>query len=130
MAQETGTIVWHDLTVGDAPAVRDFYSAVVGWTATPHGMGDYDDYVMHTADTGDTVAGVCHARGSNAALPPQWLLYVQVSDVAAACDAARGNGGDVVDGPRPMGGSVFAVVRDPAGAVMALIEPIPATRQE
>lgn len=25
-----GTIMWHDLTVPDAEAVRDFYAAVVG----------------------------------------------------------------------------------------------------
>ncbi|MFB3107254.1 MAG: hypothetical protein ACE1ZA_20350, partial [Pseudomonadales bacterium] len=27
------------------------------------------------------VAGICHARGSNANLPPQWLIYINVADV-------------------------------------------------
>ena len=26
-----GTVVWSDLTVADAGALRDFYAAVVGW---------------------------------------------------------------------------------------------------
>ena len=28
---EPGTIAWADLTVADAPAVRDFYATVAGW---------------------------------------------------------------------------------------------------
>ncbi len=31
---EVGTVGWMDLTVPDAPALRDFYSAVVGWTSS------------------------------------------------------------------------------------------------
>jgi hypothetical protein len=31
-------------------------------------------------------------------------------------------GGQVLDGPRPMGSKQFCVIRDPAGAVAALIE--------
>ena len=34
-----GTIVWWDLTVPDAAAVRDFYARVVGWTSRDHPMG-------------------------------------------------------------------------------------------
>ena len=30
-------------------------------------------------------------------------------------------GGQVIDGPREMGGQTFCVIRDPAGAVAALI---------
>ena len=68
-----GTIIGFDLTVPDAEAVRDFYAAVVGWQPEPFDMGDYADYFMTSPATGDTVAGVCHARGGNAGLPPQWL---------------------------------------------------------
>jgi predicted enzyme related to lactoylglutathione lyase len=34
-------IVWHDLTVDDADELREFDSAVVGWTPEPVPMGDY-----------------------------------------------------------------------------------------
>ncbi|MBL4848131.1 MAG: hypothetical protein JKY65_21655 [Planctomycetes bacterium] len=36
-----GTVGWVDLTVQDAPALRDFYEKVVGWTSSAHSMGDY-----------------------------------------------------------------------------------------
>ena len=117
-----GSIGWTDLTVPDAEAVRDFYTRVTGWQAQPLNMGEYSDYVMVARD-GSGVAGVCHARGSNADLPPQWLVYIVVEDVdAAAAECAR-LGGTVVAGPRPMGGGRFCVIRDPAGAVCALFAP-------
>lgn len=117
-----GTIVWRDLTVDNADGVRDFYSEVVGWDVKPHPMGEYDDYEMVAKSTGETIAGVCHARGSNAGVPPQWLMYVLVEDVVVSAARCEASGGKVVDGPRMMGKQNFCVVQDPAGAVLALIE--------
>ena len=119
---EPGSIVWHDLTVPNAREVKDFYEKVVGWKSSEHPMGDYADFNIEKPRSGDCIAGVCHARGANASIPPQWLIYVAVEDVEASARACRANGGEVVDGPRPMGGQKFCVVRDPAGAVLALIE--------
>lgn len=118
--QPEGAVVWADLTVPDAEATRDFYADVVGWQVKSHAMGDYDDYELLAAD-GRSVAGVCHARGSNADMPPQWLLYVVVDDAAAAADRCRAAGGEVVTGPRAMGGQQIVVVKDPAGAMLALV---------
>jgi len=115
-----GRIEWLDLTVGDAPRIRDFYADVVGWKAADVDMGNYADYCMNLP-TGDTIAGVCHARGENANLPPQWLVYVRVESVAASSEACIKKGGKVLDGPRRMGGSDFCVIEDPVGAVMALL---------
>ncbi len=47
-----GSVVWRDLTVPNADAVRKFYSAVVGWASSPQSMGDYDDYNMQIPATG------------------------------------------------------------------------------
>ena len=71
-----GQITWRDLTVPNAQEVRDFYSGVVGWDWSGQNMGGYDDFNMLSPETGETVAGICHARGSNAHLPPQWLVYL------------------------------------------------------
>ncbi|MGD2136016.1 MAG: VOC family protein [Gemmatimonadales bacterium] len=118
-----GTIAWHDLTVPDAERLRDFYSAVIGWTAAPVNMGGYNDFTMLPPASEDAVAGVCHARGSNADLPPQWLVYFVVDDVELSADACHAGGGTVLVGPRELGGGRFSVIRDPAGAVCALYQP-------
>jgi uncharacterized protein len=118
---DPGSISWQDLTVADADAIRDFYQAVVGWKAEPVSVGSYADFVMN-AD-GTPVAGVCHARGVNSDIPPQWLIYITVEDLDHSLDECRRLGGSLVAGPRSYGGGRFCVIKDPAGAVCALYQP-------
>ena len=118
-----GSYSWIDLSVANAEQIRDFYSAVVGWTSSPHSMGDYDDFCMQTPDDGQTVAGICHARGPNAQLPAQWLIYIHVDDLAQSLERCTSNGGKILSGPRTQGDSQFAVIEDPAGACVALYQP-------
>ncbi len=46
---EPGAVGWVDITVDDAPALRDFYTHVVGWSPEEVPMGDYRDYSMRDA---------------------------------------------------------------------------------
>jgi predicted enzyme related to lactoylglutathione lyase len=116
-----GRIGWTDLTVDDAPAIRNFWAAVAGWKADPVSMGEYSDFNM-TASDGTPAAGVCHARGVNADWPSVWLSYVVIPDLERSLEAASRLGGEVVAGPRGPDGGRIAVVRDPAGAILALWE--------
>lgn len=119
-----GTIAWTDLTVPDAEGLRDFYATVVGWVPSPVDMGAYSDFNMTTPDDDTPVAGVCHARGGNADLPAQWLNYVIVADLDHSVRQCETLGGSIVSPVRDMGATGrYAVIRDPAGAVLALFEP-------
>ncbi|HEX7182825.1 MAG TPA: VOC family protein [Thermoanaerobaculia bacterium] len=121
---EIGSIGWVDLTVENADKVRDFYKEVVGWGTTPVGMGEYSDYCMDEPGSGKSVAGVCHARGTNAGLPPQWLIYITVEDLDRSITRCTDLGGKVIAGPKGMGPQGrYCVIQDPAGAVAALFEP-------
>lgn len=121
MKKPLGSIVWTDLTVDNAVEVRDFYSKVVGWKHQGLSMGDYEDYVMKPNEDDGGATGICHARGANANIPAQWMIYVSVADVEASVKACVDNGGKVLDGPRKIGKNDFAVIQDPAGAVMGII---------
>jgi len=116
-----GSITWRDLTVKDAKKVRDFYSKVVGWKASLVDMGGYNDFNMNLPGSGETVAGICLARGPNAKLPPQWLIYITVADVDESAKRCVALGGKIIDGLKPMGEYRFCVIQDPAGAVAALM---------
>lgn len=116
-------VTWQDLTVADAPKLRDFYAAVVGWKFEQVSMQGYSDFSMIAPATGETVAGICHARGINAAIPPQWLIYITVEDVDAAAAKCKSLGGEIVVAPKPVGDGQFCVIRDPAGAICALYSP-------
>jgi uncharacterized protein len=119
-----GTINWTDLTVPNAEEVRDFYAAVVGWKPEPLSMGEYSDFVMATPESGTPVAGVCHARGTNAGLPAQWLVYITVEDVDRSIARCIELGGKVLAGPKGVGDQGrYCVIQDPAGAVAALYAP-------
>jgi predicted enzyme related to lactoylglutathione lyase len=116
-----GTISWQDLTVEDAERVRDFYQSVVGWAPKAINMGGYSDFVMRGSD-GD-VAGICHARGGNADLPPVWLIYITVEDLDHSIGECQRLGGTLLGTPRGYGGGRYCVIKDPAGAVCALYQP-------
>ena len=116
-----GRIEWMDLSVVDASRVKDFYCAVVGWDSSEVDMGSYSDFNINLPGTHNTVAGLCHARGNNANLPSQWLIYVRVENVKESVTKCEKLGGKVLSGPRRMAGSNFCVIQDPAGAVLALM---------
>lgn len=116
-----GSIGWADLTVPDASPLRDFYSSVVGWNVDPVDMGGYQDFCMQRPDDGAATAGICHARGPNAGLPPQWLVYFTVADLDASIARCAERGGKILVPPRQMGSQGrFCVIVDPAGAICAL----------
>jgi len=120
---EIGKIGWIDMTVADAAGMRDFYKTVVGWETDDVDMGGYSDYVMKMPASGDGVAGVCHAKGSNADLPSGWLIYIIVADVEQSAAACGANGGKVVLTPRDLAGGRFCVIEDPGGSIAALYQP-------
>lgn len=119
-----GSIVSADLTVENADGIRDFYQSVVGWGVEEMAMEDgdetYTDYVMKDAD-GDWVGGVCHHRGANQGIPPQWIVYFNVQDIATSMQRCLDLGGTVVKESRNQAGECqYVIIRDPAGAVLGL----------
>jgi predicted enzyme related to lactoylglutathione lyase len=121
--KKTGSIDWVDLTVKDAAEVRNFYQEVVGWQAAEVNMGSYNDYCMNEPATGKPIAGICHASGVNADIPPVWLIYITVEDLEKSAAKCVELGGQVIADPRQAGQhGRFCVIRDTAGAVVGLFE--------
>lgn len=123
-ASSVGRIAWLDLTVADGSATRDFYAQVVGWSVQDLEMEDggerYADYMLLGGD-GSPAAGVCHARGVNADLPPVWMLYLPVGDLAESLRRVQEEGGTVVKATRGEDGKyVYAAIQDPVGVYLAL----------
>ena len=118
------TLAVSDLTVENADEVKDFYSQVVGWQADLVDMGGYHDFNMCSPETDTPAAGICYARGVNADLPAQWLIYIVVADLDASIARCRDLGGEIVAGPKQLGERArYCVIQDPAGAVAALYAP-------
>lgn len=125
MAQHIGHILWADLTVPDADKVKDFYAEVVGLLPEPLDMGGYSDYMMKAdgeAPAPGGAVGVCHARGGNADLPAQWLLYFGVADLDKSLEAVDRLGGKRRSAIKSYGDDRYCAIEDPAGAVCAIFE--------
>lgn len=122
---KVGRIAWLDLTVSDASTTREFYRQVVGWAVQNIEMKDsgehYADFNM-LDEAGNPAAGICHARGENLGLPPVWMIYLPVDDLAESLRRVQENGGNVIKAMQGKDGEyTYAVVQDPAGACLALM---------
>jgi predicted enzyme related to lactoylglutathione lyase len=119
-----GAIVSADLTVSNADETLAFYQAVIGWGTEGLPMKDeqgaYADHVVKD-DQENWVGGICHRRGMNANLPAGWVIYVQVEDIAHSLERCQELGGEVLKKSHLKNGDLqYAVIKDPAGAILAL----------
>ena len=123
-AGSVGRIAWLDLTVQDADTTRDFYREVVGWSVQDVEMRDgderYADYCMLGID-GNGAAGVCHARGGNRGLPPVWLIYLPVGDLAESLRIVGEEGGSVIRETATGSQVAYAIIQDPVGVSLGLV---------
>lgn len=119
-----GAIVSADLTLPNAEEIRTFYAEVIGWNVEEMQLkddsGEYADYIMKD-ETGSWTAGVCHARGSNTGIPPQWIVYINVANIEQSIERCRELGGKVLKESKNADGSYqYALLEDPAGTVLAI----------
>ncbi|TVS11190.1 MAG: VOC family protein [Wenzhouxiangella sp.] len=119
-----GKVIWHDLLSDNPAAARQFYADLFGWTFRDVGIGRGQNYTVIELD-GRVIGGLVDARrihrGVNVS---RWIPVLSVADMAAAMDVVYANGGTVFQKPIniPQRGRV-AVIADPQGAVLTLLEP-------
>ncbi|MCB0602984.1 MAG: VOC family protein [Saprospiraceae bacterium] len=121
-----GKLEWLDLTVPNAEKVLAFYQKVIGWDNSVVNMGDYDDFCVMPHGEEMPAAGICHARGDNADIPPVWIPYFTVHDLDASIRDCQLHGGTCLTPIKKMGArSRYIFIKDPAGAVCALFQKDP-----
>jgi uncharacterized protein len=124
MAHET-LAAWLDIAVVDAERSRAFYTEILGVSTSAIPMSDeqgsYNDHCVHAVKDGPALAGVCHRRGLNSAVPAAWIPYFRVASLNEAVARAVALGAAVIDGPRDCAGTHIAIVRDLDGAVFGLV---------
>jgi predicted enzyme related to lactoylglutathione lyase len=119
------TVGWIELTTTDEARAAQFYGEVFGWAVTngkgaPAGPNDYG----HIECNGVPIGGIPPASMRDPNAPPNWMIYVEVADVAAATEKARSLGAAVYVGPMDIGDNgTISVLADPQGAVFALHQP-------
>lgn len=123
-----GRFIWYELMTPDTGAAKRFYGDLVGWTAQAMpAPGGGEPYTVFSADGAGVAGMMALAEPMKAAgVPPNWTAYVCVDDCDAAAAKVASLGGAVRNPPMDIPGiGRFAIVADPAGAVFAIMKPIP-----
>lgn len=113
-----GQFVWYELTTPDVDASRRFYPPITGW-----GTQQFDkDYTMWTTG-GVPFAGIFRLgpEQRQKGIPPNWMPYIEASNVDETARKATSLGGSVMHGPDDIPNTGrFAVLKDPQGAVFGI----------
>ncbi len=118
-----GDFSWCELMTNDVDAAKKYYSEVLGWDFEEMPMAEGGSYTMLKAG-GETVGGIMTMpKDIPAGVPPHWTAYITVNDVDAAARKAEELGGTALVPPTDIPNvGRFYVLKDPQGAVIALIQ--------
>ncbi|QDC17399.1 VOC family protein [Rhodococcus ruber] len=115
-----GTLAWIDLSTPDLDTATRFYQQLFSWTleSSPTPMGRY---VVGSVDDGPV--GGMMAMPAAPGPPPAWTVFFATDDLDTAYTRAQTAGATGLQPPMQIpGGDRIAVLTDPAGAVVGLMQ--------
>jgi uncharacterized protein len=118
-----GRIAWFDITTTDLQRSKEFYGKLFDWQFAPVQGSDQAMEIVSR----DTSIGTLRVAGGDISAY-NGVVYVQVSDMMAACNKATELGGKVVPGfpfNLPEGVGAIAVLADPSGHPLGLYSRTP-----
>jgi predicted enzyme related to lactoylglutathione lyase len=126
IVKEAGAVNWTELNTRDPGASKEFYGSLFGWSFEDQKFEGAGTYTAITLGE-ETFGGMLDITDRvPAEVPAHWLVYFTVDDAEATISAAGEGGGETRFGPQaiPRVGNL-AVIKDPFGAVFAVIQPDP-----
>jgi uncharacterized protein len=116
-----GKFVWFDLVTVDPVASRRFYGDVFGWTFDAV-ADSVEDYHVIRAD-GVPIGGVFTAPVRGAQAGARWLSFASVADLDRSLSKLKSLGAKTLVEPTDVAGrGRHAIVRDPQGAILGLLQ--------
>jgi hypothetical protein len=110
---------WIDLWTADVDKAATFYRAVVGYETLPI-ADDGPRSGLHLLSGGFARAGIMLKR--NKKTSSTWLPYIRVADAKASAEAAKAAGGKVLLEPLAMNRATVAIIADPTGAPVGIVQ--------
>ena len=120
VAEDAGSVAWHELYTTDAKHARDFYAALLHATADPM-PGGMEYYVLKHVEK--MLGGIMQIASSWGNMPAQWVNYFSVIDADETAALVTKLGGMQMG---PIDDSPFgriAALKDPGGATFKIVEP-------
>jgi predicted enzyme related to lactoylglutathione lyase len=117
---------WVDLWTADVEKAAGFYRAVIGYESAPV-ADDGPRNGVRLLSGGFARAGIMQKNSEKSSAT--WLPYIRVADAKAAAAAARAAGGKVLLDPVAMNIATVAIIADPTGAPVGIVQlPAPEAR--
>jgi predicted enzyme related to lactoylglutathione lyase len=110
---------WIDLWTSDVEKAAAFYRSVVGYETLPI-ADDGPRSGLHLLSGGFARAGIMQKQGKQTS--STWLPYIRVADARASAEAANAAGGKVLLAPLAMGRATVAIIADPTGAPVGIVQ--------
>jgi uncharacterized protein len=125
VVNEPGAWTWNNLLTRDVDRAEDFYGQVFGWMkAQPEGAPDFIwNWQVDDQRWPEGLGGLMR-MGTDMPpdAPPHWQVYFMVENADEAVDKTTSAGGRLIFGPIDVPVARMAVVLDPQGANVALLE--------
>jgi len=120
---EPGALCWTELLTSDPAAAAKSSTPAFPWKAQKFpGPTDYTTFERGEGQKG--AGGMMKTPAEMPNLPPNWTPYFQVTDARSAVEKTNQLGGGVVVPSQTIPNiGTFAVLRDPQGAVFAILQP-------
>ena len=113
-----GALLWNELHTRDAEKAKEFYGNVLGWEFQTDERGYI---IIH--NNGRPNGGILQMDDSWGDVPPNWMVYFNISDLDAAIQKVEKLGGKIhVPKTEAPGVGPFSVIADPAGGVVTIMQ--------
>jgi predicted enzyme related to lactoylglutathione lyase len=125
LVNEPGSWTWNNLMTSDVDGAKKFYGEVFGWKADQNEEAPPNVLMWQVeGQRWPEGLGGLMAMGSDipSGTPPHWQVYFAVDDADGAIEKTRSAGGSLLFGPLDVPVGRLAVLGDPQGANVAIIE--------
>ena len=118
---ELHTMAWNELATRDKAKAQEFYGKLFGWELKNEDPGPMHYTEIH--HQGRAIGGMLQLDPAWGDIPSNWMVYFPVANCDASVAKVRSLGGGVMMPPKDIEKvGRFAVLRDPQGAVFAIIQ--------
>lgn len=115
---EHGGMAWWEVNTWDSGATCDFYGKL--FNLTPQKMEGMDYFILQRGE--QMVCGVLQMDANWEGMPPHWMGYFAVDNTDAALTRVTSAGGKVMVPAFDMAYGRMAVIADPAGAAVSIVQ--------
>lgn len=128
LVNEVGTWTWNQLSTRDLDKAIAFYGHVFGWSSAkaPDAPANIPYSMWHVEGQRweEGLAGIMEMGDTfPAEVPPHWMVFFAVADAQVACTTTTAAGGQVTVAPERIPVGTLAVLVDPQGANLGIIQP-------